>query len=135
MGKYLVALDGTEYYTSEKVSCSGCLTCKKRNGIVEHHHKALQAIICHPKQKQILPMMPEAIAKSDGQTKQDCEVNAAKRLLPTLRKRHPGMPFIWLAFATAPFIGEILANQEDFIFRVKQGDHTPVFERGKFTLY
>lgn len=132
MGKYLVALDGTEYYTSEKISCSCCLTRKKRNGIIEYHHKALQPIICHPSQKQILPMMPEAIANTDGQTKQDCEVNAGKRLLPKLRKQHPRMPFIWLAdsiFGTAPFISEIIANKEDFIFRVKQGEHRELFKQ------
>src|SRR6266581_3375256 len=31
-GRTLVALDGTEYFRSEKVGCSNCLTCKHANG-------------------------------------------------------------------------------------------------------
>jgi hypothetical protein len=31
--------------------------------------------------------MPEAIKNEDGTDKQDCEINAAKRLLPKIRKQ------------------------------------------------
>ena len=67
--------------------------------------------------------MPEAIKNIDGTEKQDCEINAAKRLLPKIRQRHPRMNFIWLAdsiYATNPFIKSILAHNEEFIFRVKK---------------
>jgi len=67
--KYLIAIDATQYYTSENIHCSECLTQTKRNGKVEYSHKALQAIICHPDQKQILPMMPEPIKNEDGTKK------------------------------------------------------------------
>ena len=129
--KYLIAIDGTQYHTSETVNCSECLRQKKRNGKIEYSHKALQPIICHPDQKQILPMMPEAIKNTDGVEKQDCEINAAKRLMPKLRKQHPRMPFIWLAdsiYATGPFIQGILDEKEDFIFRIKKGDHESLYE-------
>lgn len=130
-GKYLVALDATTYYTSDAISCPCCLTREKRNGETEYSHKALQPIICHPDQKQIVPLMPEAIKNSDGQKKQDCEINAAKRLLPQVRSQHPRMDFIWLAdslYATAPFITEVLAHEEDFLFRAKKGDHPHLFK-------
>lgn len=130
-GKYLAALDATTYYTSDTISCSDCLTREKRNGQIEYTHKALQPIICHPTQKQIIPLMPEAIKNTDGQKKQDCEINAAKRLLPKIRTQHPRMKFIWLAdslYATAPFIAEVLAHKEDFLFRAKKGDHPYLFK-------
>jgi len=92
-----VAIDATQFYTSEDISFQCCLTQKKRNGKIEYSHKALEPIICHPDQKKILPLMPEKIRDSDGAAKQDCEINAAKRLLPKLRQQHPRMPFIWLA--------------------------------------
>ena len=41
------------------------------------------------------------------------------------------MSFIWLAdslYATAPFIQNILDAGEDYLFRVKQGDHKKLFE-------
>ena len=130
-GKYLVALDGTQYHTSEEISCPDCLIKKKSNGKVEYSHTALQAIICHPDRKQILPLMPEPINQHDGDAKQDCEINAAKRLLPKLRAQHPRMDFIWLAdsiYATAPFISIIHEHDEEYIFRIKQGDHKYLYE-------
>ena len=130
--KYLVALDATQYYSSSKVKCSCCLTkTNKKGSITTYSHSALQAIICHPDQKQILPMMPEDIKNSDGSKKQDCEINAAKRLLPKLRSSHPKMDFVWLAdslYATTPFISSIVEAKEDYIFRIKQGDHKYLYE-------
>ena len=92
--KYLVALDATQYHSSETIKCEECLQKKKRNGKVEYSHQALQAIICHPDQKQIFPLMPEPIKNTDGEEKQDCEITAAKRLLPKLRSQYPRMKFI-----------------------------------------
>jgi len=129
--KYLVAIDGTEYFSSDTINCPCCLTQKKRNGVVQYSHKVLQPIICHPDKKHILPLMPEEIKNTDGQDKQDCEINAAYRLLPAIRKSHPRMDFIWLAdslYATAPFVRSVLDAGEEFIFRVKQGDHKKLFE-------
>lgn len=130
--KYLVALDATQYYSSSKISCSCCLTkSDKKGNITNYSHSALQAIICHPDQKYILPMMPEDIKNTDGSEKQDCEINAAKRLLPKLRASHPKMGFIWLAdsiYATSPFIKSVLDQKEDFIFRIKKGDHKHLYE-------
>lgn len=136
--KYLVAIDATEYYSSDKISCPNCLTQTKRNGKVRYSHKALQPIICHPNKKQILPLMPEEIKNTDGKEKQDCEINAANRLLPQIRAKHHKMKFIWLAdslYATAPFIQNILDEKEEFIFRVKNGDHKILFEAIKEAPY
>jgi len=130
LNKYLVAIDATQYFESNTIHCPACLTQTMRNGTISYSHKALQPIICHPDQKQILPMMPEPIENTDGQTKQDCEINAAKRLMPKLREQHSQMNFIWLAdslYATAPFIQGVLDKGEDYIFRVKKGDHRSLF--------
>ena len=129
--KYLVAIDATEYHSSESIHCPCCLTQTKRNGVVQYSHKALQPIICHPDKKHILPLMPEEIKNTDGTEKQDCEINAAYRLLPSIRSNHPRMSFIWLAdslYATAPFIQSILDAGEEYLFRVKQGDHKKLFQ-------
>ena len=131
-GKYLVALDGTQYHYSSTINCPCCLVKrnKKAQEVIGYSHQALQPIICHPDQKQILPLMPEDIANTDGNEKQDCEVNAAKRLLPKIRKDHPRMSFIWVAdslYATDPFISKILEHKEDYIFRVQKGDHKHLF--------
>ena len=43
----------------------------------------------HPNRSEIIPFMPEQICNEDGQEKQDCELNAAKRLIVKLRKEFP----------------------------------------------
>lgn len=37
----------------------------------------------------MIPLAPEPIVRADGDTKNDCERNAAKRLLSDLRREHP----------------------------------------------
>ena len=39
--KYLVAIDGTEYYSSSNISCPCCLTQTKRDGSMQYTHKVL----------------------------------------------------------------------------------------------
>ncbi|MBK8753033.1 MAG: hypothetical protein IPL99_16030 [Candidatus Competibacteraceae bacterium] len=46
----------------------------------------------HPDQKQVLPVFPEAITHQDGETKNDCELNASKRLVKQLREAFPNWP-------------------------------------------
>ncbi len=48
----------------------------------------------HPDCKQVVPVMAEPIRNTDGSKKQDCELNAAKRLIPQLRKQFPKMGLI-----------------------------------------
>ena len=58
------------------------------------HDKVLQAEIMHPDKKQVIPLMPEEIRNTDGNKKQDCEVNAGKRLIKYLKKDHPRVGLI-----------------------------------------
>jgi hypothetical protein len=48
----------------------------------------------HPGQKQVLPVMPEAIKNTDGTKKQDCESNATKRFIKNLHKAHPRQKYM-----------------------------------------
>ncbi len=49
----------------------------------------LGAVLVHPDCQEVFPLAPEPILKPDGATKNDCERNAAKRLLTALRREHP----------------------------------------------
>lgn len=64
-----------------------------------YYHQVLGAVIVHPDQAQVLPLFPEAITHQDGATKNDCESNASKRLLPELRKAFPTWPLRWWKIA------------------------------------
>ena len=64
--RYLLTLDGTEYYSSKKIHCDKCLQTE-RNGVITYSHNVVQPIISHPDKKQILPLMPEEICQHDGE--------------------------------------------------------------------
>lgn len=80
-GRLLVALDGTEYFCSRKITCPQCSTRRRSDGGVECFHAFLGATVVAPGHTQVLPLPPEFIAPQDGAEKQDCERNAAKRWL------------------------------------------------------
>ncbi|MCB9294422.1 MAG: transposase [Lewinellaceae bacterium] len=88
-GHIAVSIDGVHHYSSEKVKCEQCLECTKSNGIKEYRHSLLSAVITHPEKKTVLPLAHEPIVKQDGNTKNDCETNAAKRLVPQIRQLLP----------------------------------------------
>ena len=93
-GMYLVPLDESEYFSSNKIHCPSCLTKESSKGTVRYHHQILQAVIVHPDIKQVLPLAPEPIQNTDGTKKQDCEINAGKRFIGNLRKTHPKLKII-----------------------------------------
>jgi len=93
-GHVLVSLDGTGHFSSCKMGCPQCCVKIHRNGLAENYHQLLGAVVVHPDLPVVLPFMPEAILKADGTTKNDCERNAANRLLPRLKADHPELKVI-----------------------------------------
>jgi hypothetical protein len=127
----LVALDGTEYFCSQKLSCPQCLTRKRGNGKTESYHAMLAAMIVAPGHNMVLPLMPEFITPQDGAEKQDCERNAAKRRLSAHGKRvqhlHPVYPGDAL-FSCQPLAEAVLETGADFLFVVKKDGHKTLYE-------
>ncbi len=58
VGHYLIALDGTQYFSSEKIHCPSCLTRKGAKGRLRYSHQILQAVTLHPMMRQVLPLAP-----------------------------------------------------------------------------
>ena len=77
----LCAIDGTSYHSSKEIHCEQCLHKEHKKGEKTYSHAVLQGAIMHPDKKQVLPVMPEAIANTDGDDKQDGE--STKSRLPT----------------------------------------------------
>lgn len=148
-GLYLTTMDGTQYFSSDSISCKGCLRTKVKKSKGEadeeeevnccpcdedagaeaelrYGHKVLQIALMHPDMKQVIPLMPEEIKNSDGKTKQDCEVNAAKRMLPKLRKAHPQLGIVMGGddlFSRQPMIESVKAERMHYIFVAKPQSH------------
>src|SRR5947209_5959502 len=121
-GGYLVALDGVEYFCSTRVPCAHCMSRKHRNGEVSSYPQMLGAVIVHPDFPEVIPLAPEPIQRQDGQQKNDCERNAARRWLKRFRQDHPHLPVIITEDAlssNAPHIRDLTAARCHFILGVK----------------
>ena len=131
-GYYLVSLDGTGYFSSQKLNSKYCSEkISKKSGEKTYYQQLLGASIVHPNFKEVIPLAPEMIIKQDGNAKNDCERNAAKRFLEKLRKDHPQLPIIITEDAlspNAPHINELKKHNCRFILGVKPGDHEFLFE-------
>ena len=122
LGKYLVSIDGTGQFSSSQISCPECCQRQHRNGRVSYYHQLLGAVIVHPDKPTVLPFCPEAITRQDGANKNDCEHNAAKRLLAALAKDFPRLERIILQDALAcngPQIQALQAQGFSFIISAK----------------
>ena len=129
--RYLLSIDGTGLYSSTKVKCPQCGVKKHRNGESEYYHQSLVAVIVHPEQKTVLPLDFEPIVTSDGDKKNDCERNAAKRLLLAIHQQYANRPFIVLEDALAangPHIQTLIGYGMDFIINVKPAGNAALFE-------
>lgn len=130
-GHYLVSVDGTGHFASSSICCPECCIKEHRNGDVSYYHQLLAAVVVHPDRSTVFPFAPEAIIKEDGQTKNDCERNAAKRLLSRIKETHPKLPLIIVQdglSANAPHINLLKSLGFRFIIVVKTGDHQALFD-------
>jgi hypothetical protein len=130
-GRYIVALDGSQYFTSEKISCPGCLIKEDKKGKVRYSHQIVQAAIMNPDMRQVIPLAPEEVKNMDGKEKQDCEINAGKRLLARIRKSHPVLPLISVGdslYSKQPTIDALTALHMNYVLVAKPEDHRKLTE-------
>jgi len=128
---YLISLDGTGCFSSHKVHCESCCVKNHKDGSKTYYHQMLGAVLVHPDEKTVIPLAPEPILKQDGHKKNDCERNAAKRLLEAIRREHPHLKMIIVEdalYANAPHIKLIKQLNMRYIIGVKPDDHTYLFE-------
>ena len=91
----------------------------------------LQGALIHPGLKEVLALPPEMIVQQDGNTKNDCERNAAKRFFEKFREAFPDMRVIITEDAlspNAPHLRDLKKHNLHFILGVKPGDHKFLFE-------
>ena len=122
-GKLLCPLDGTQYFNtnSDGVSCKHCLIKNHRNGTRTYSHAVVVPMIVHPSLKQVLPLVAEEIRNEDGTKKQDCEINATKRLIPKLRLLYPDLELVIMGdglYAKQTLIDLITENHYDYMLVV-----------------
>jgi hypothetical protein len=122
--KLVVSFDGTGYYSSSNIHCPHCLTKEHKNGKTTYHHQMLGAVLVSPHQATVLPLYAEPIVNEDGHTKNDCERNALKRLLPKTRqivKEQSIVAVLDALYADGPTIRALQEVQMDYIIGIKEG--------------
>jgi hypothetical protein len=128
---YLMPVDATGYFSSHKVHCSNCLQkVNKKTGEVTYHHQMLAAAIVHPNLSTVIPLTPEPISQQDGIEKNDCELNAFKRLIPTFRMEHPQLKVIVTTdglYSVGPAIELLEAHGMSYMLGVKPDNHEALF--------
>lgn len=127
LGKYWrVILDGTGLFYFKERHCEHCLceTTKGAEGktVKRYYHKVLEAKLVLG-EKLVISLGTEFIENEKEEvSKQDCETNAAKRLLARLKKEYPRLPVCLQGdalYATAPMRKICRENGWKYLFTQK----------------
>ena len=127
----LLSIDGVEHFRSGKIHCDRCLCKTHQNGEKSYSHSMLCAVLVHPDQREVFVAGMEPITNEDGQQKNDCERNAATRLLDWLSEAYQDQCFILVEdalYANGPHIRQIQSNQWQYILNVKPKSHKTLFK-------
>ena len=126
----LLALDGTEYFSSTQIHCECCSTQTLKNGQTRYFHAAVTPVIVAAEKPSVIPLAPEFITPQDGADKQDSELAAAKRWLereagylpPTVTVRGDDL------YCHQPFCEQVRRQGWHFILVCKPDSHKTLYE-------
>jgi hypothetical protein len=124
----LIALDGTEYYSSETLHCKNC-SIRVRDGKTRYCHGMVTPTIVAPGMNKVISLPPEFITPQDGDSKQDSELKASKRYLKK-QKRNCSEMVTHLGddlYAHEPFCVDQLKEGFNFIFVCKPDSHKTLY--------
>jgi hypothetical protein len=127
----LIALDATWYFSSQNLCCPNCSCLQHADGKTTHFHSAITPVIVSPGHARVVPLRPEFITPQDGQIKQDCEINAAKRWLAAHAARYATGNDTLLGddlYAHQPFCRQVLLHGFHFLFTCKPASHSTLHQ-------
>jgi hypothetical protein len=127
----LVTLDGTEYFSSQKIHCKHCCSRTHKNGTVTYFHSAILPVIVAPGQSEVISLAPEYITPQDGHAKQDCEVAAAKRWITAHAEEFSGQPLTLLGddlYSHQPMCHSCEEAGMNFIFTCLPDSHPALYD-------
>ena len=130
-GTLLVAMDGTDSFSSEKISCACCTQQTQKNGKTLYRHTLVTPVIVAPGQSRVVPLPPEFVRTQDGVAKQDCELAAAKRWLIQWGPHYAPRGITLLGddlYCHQPFCEAVRMQNMDFLFVCKPYSHALLYE-------
>ena len=131
----LIALDGTQSFSSKTIHCPHCLTRQTRHGQTLYYHTAITPVIVCPGASAVITLPPEYIMPQDGHDKQDCERAAGKRWI-VKHAAHLAPHGVTLLgddlYSNQPLCELALQYGFNFIFVCKPDSHAALYERLAF---
>ncbi|MCW5551440.1 MAG: ISNCY family transposase [Verrucomicrobiae bacterium] len=127
----LIALDATWYFSSQNLCYPNCSCIEPADGKTTHFHSAITPVLVSPGHRHVVPLRPEFITPQDGQVKQDCEINAAKRWLAAHAERYATGYATLLGddlYAHQPFCRQVLRHNFHFLFTCKPASHATLYQ-------
>lgn len=129
--KTYIAIDGTQYFCSKKISCEKCLQTHHSNGETSFHHRMLTPVVVNPNMSYVISLMPEFIRNENKEyNKQDCEISAAKRWLLKNKDFLKEENTVILGddlYSRQPFCKLVVENGLDYIFTCKELSHKSMY--------
>ncbi len=130
LGPWLCALDGTQYFGSEKIHCAQCST-RVVNGRTYYSHSLVAPLLVAPGENRVIALEPEFIRPQDGCEKQDCELRAAARWLERNARRFAPGAVTFLGddlYCHQPFCELLIGYQFHFAFTCKPDSHLALYQ-------
>jgi len=127
----LIALDGTQYFSSKKIDCDNCSVRNHKNGKITFSHSAVTPVILKSGNNKVIPLEPEFITPQDGHRWQDCENAAAKRQLHQYGQQYKGLDSIIPGddlYGRQTLCEIILEEGFNFILVCKPDSHKTLYE-------
>lgn len=127
----LLAMDGTDFFASENISCPCCTQQTLKNGKTLHRHIAVTPVIVAPGKSSVVPAPPAFVQPQDGHEKQDCEIAAAKRWLNTWGSHYSPWRVTLLGddlYCHQPFCQAAIEQGFDVLMVCKPDSHPLLYE-------
>jgi hypothetical protein len=127
----LIAMDGTEYYSSKKIHCGNCNHRILQNGTKQYYHSVLTPVIVQGGNEHVISLEPEFIVPQDGQEKQDCEIQAGKRWIEKHGKDLAKLGVTILGddlYSRQPYCQALKDKELHFILVCKPDSHANLYE-------
>ena len=131
-GAFQLLVDATGVSSHDYNLNGNCIVKKSKNGVIKYYKQVLEVKIVVG--KIVISLDTEWIENEEMQTekkKQDCEINAFKRMAPRIKKNYPKLKFIITGdalYATTPMIDICKENKWHYIFNLKKDRLKQVWE-------
>ena len=136
-GRFCVAVDGTGLYSFPERHCEHCIETCHASGATTYSHKVLVAFVVSS-DGYALPVACEFI-ENPGRVydKQDCELKAFRRVVPTIKALFPQTPFTLLLdalYADQTVMKTAQGYGWDFLITFKATDMTALWREAQALL-